>query len=189
MNIWNNLIKSIFAGIMIGIGGLVYLNVGGAIGAILFSVGLVVIVLCNFNLYTGKIGYIKTYKEIPLMILFIIGNAIGTFLVACSTNTSSEQLMITKINNPLYMTFIKAIFCGFLMYVCVNIYKEHKKLIGIILCIPAFILCGFEHSIADMFYIFTSETITLRTLLFIIIVIIGNGIGANLHHLIFEKKA
>ena len=76
------------------------------------------------------------------------------------------------------------------MFAAVNIYKEHKSLIGIIFCIPTFILCGFEHSIADSFYFFSASQITLPIVIFILITIIGNAIGANLFKLIklFEKK-
>ena len=52
------LIKSILAGIMIGIGGTIYLSLDNKIvGSILFAIGLFVIVVYSFNLYTGKIGY------------------------------------------------------------------------------------------------------------------------------------
>ena len=53
------LIKSILAGIMIGIGGTIYLSLDNKIvGSILFAIGLFVIVVYSFNLYTGKIGYL-----------------------------------------------------------------------------------------------------------------------------------
>ena len=48
-------IKSVFAGLMIGIAGLVFLNTGASwIGAVLFSVGLIVICMFGYNLYTGN---------------------------------------------------------------------------------------------------------------------------------------
>ena len=53
------LIKSIFAGVMIGIAGTVFLRVdNNIIGSFLFSIGLLVICMYGMNLYTGKIGYI-----------------------------------------------------------------------------------------------------------------------------------
>ena len=41
-----------------------------------------------------------------------------------------------------------------------------------------FILSGFEHSIADMFYFGASGTISGRVLLFIIAAVLGNSLGA-----------
>ena len=53
-------IKSIYAGFMIGVGGIVYLSLDNkAIGSLLFSFGLLTIVTQGFYLYTGKIGFVK----------------------------------------------------------------------------------------------------------------------------------
>ena len=76
------LIKSIFAGIMIGIAGTVYLRVdNNIVGALLFSIGLLVICMYGMNLYTGKIGYILINKlnYIYELLITILGNFIGTF--------------------------------------------------------------------------------------------------------------
>lgn len=175
-------IKSIFAGIMIGIAGTVYLNTPEKyIGAILFAVGLIVICYFNYNLFTGKIGYIKSYKNIPFLLQCLYGNFIGVFLVALCNNTDTSAIMLTKIDTPLYITLLKSIFCGFLMYVSVDTFKQKQNIIGICYCIPTFVLAGFEHSIADLFYICCSNVLTFKMIPFIIIVILGNSIGALLH--------
>lgn len=76
-------IKSIYAGIMIGIGGIVYLSAENrVIGSLLFSFGLLTIVTQGFCLYTGKIGFVKDLKELLHMPVIIIGNFIGTYLAA-----------------------------------------------------------------------------------------------------------
>ena len=185
----NDSIKSILAGICIGIAGTVYLALGGGpIAAILFSIGLIIIVLQEYNLYTGKIGYIKSYKEIPKMLLMILGNFIGCLLVGLTCNQDASTLVQVKLQIPLWLVLFKAIWCGFLMYSAVNIYKEHKNLFGILFCVPVFILAGFEHSIADMYYFITANSYNTDSLIFIIIVLIGNAIGANLHLRIKNKK-
>lgn len=187
----NDFIKSIFAGICIGIAGTAYVKLGGGpFAACLFAVGLISIVLFNFNLYTGKIGYIQSWKEIPKILLIILGNLIGCWLVAETAGVSAESLVEAKLIMPLWEVFFKSIWCGFLMFAAVNVYKEHKSLIGIIFCIPTFILCGFEHSIADSFYFFSASQITLPIVIFILITIVGNAIGANLFKLVnlFEKN-
>ena len=57
------LLKGIYAGLMIGIGGTVYLSVENTIiGSFLFSIGLLMICMYGMNLYTGKIGYILINK-------------------------------------------------------------------------------------------------------------------------------
>ncbi len=127
------------------------------------------------------------------MLIYICGNAIGTLLVAATQNVNTPEMVVAKLAMPWWLTFVKAIGCGILMYIAVDIYKTKQNYWGIITCIPAFILAGFEHSIADMFYIYCSNychcgNITWKVGVFIIIVIVGNAIGANLHHLDKLKK-
>lgn len=178
-------IKAIFAGIMIGIAGTVYISVSEKyVGAVLFAVGLIVICYFEYNLYTGKIGYAKSYKDIPFLLKCVIGNLIGVFLVSLATDVNTTEMIISKLNVPLYVTFLKGIFCGFLMYVSVDVFKRYKNVIGICYCIPAFLLAGFEHSIADMFYICCSGIYTLETLVFILVVLAGNTVGSLMHKLL-----
>ena len=178
-------IKAIFAGIMIGIAGLISIGAGGSYpGAILFSIGLMIIVFNGYNLYTGKIGYASSFKETPKFLMYICGNFIGTFLVSLCTTVSTQELVLTKLSTPALLVFAKAIGCGFLMYLAVDTYKKHNSMLGVFGCVPAFILAGFEHSIADMFYILCGGIYNLKVLGFIIIVIIGNAVGALLHKLL-----
>ena len=53
-------IKGIYAGIMIGIGGIAYLAIPNKIvGSFIFSIGLLTVCMYGMNLYTGKIGYME----------------------------------------------------------------------------------------------------------------------------------
>ena len=72
------------------------------------------------------------------------------------------------------------IFCGFLMYLAVSIFRDKKTPIGILFAIPVFILSGFEHSIADMFYFAASGMVSLRAFFFLWVVILGNSVGGML---------
>jgi hypothetical protein len=56
------LIKSILAGLAIAIGAIIFLSLGSPYGAIFFSVGLYIVLWYKFSLYTGKIGYISTFR-------------------------------------------------------------------------------------------------------------------------------
>ena len=81
----NILFKGIYAGMMIGIGGTVYLSISNSIiGAIFFSVGLLTICIYKMNLYTGMIGYIIENKlnYIVTLLLTLIGNFIGTMITS-----------------------------------------------------------------------------------------------------------
>jgi len=142
------LIKSILAGIMIAIGGTIFLSLDNKIiGSIFFAIGLFMICTRGLNLFTGKIGYIfeNNLKYTLEVIITLIGNFIGTF-----------------------------------MYLAVNGYKENKdcgKYASIFLCVIVFILCGFEHSIANMYYFSIASLWSSKTFLYLFIMILGNSIG------------
>ena len=188
----SDFIKSVFAGLMIGIAGLVYLSVEIAwIGSILFSIGLIIVCILEYNLYTGKVGYIKSYKDIPKMFKYVIGNFIGVFLISLTTTVSSMDIVAAKLEIPYYLLLLKSIGCGLLMYIAVDIYKNNKSIIGVLCCVPAFILAGFEHSIADMFYFAFAMNYSGQMFLSLFIIILGNFVGGSIIHLlrkVFTKK-
>ena len=74
---------SILAGIMISLGCIINLQVGGIVGALLFSIGLITILMFNFDLFTGRAGLIPsgqiTWKKLGLIWL---GNLYGCAMVA-----------------------------------------------------------------------------------------------------------
>jgi hypothetical protein len=74
----------IAAGIMIGMSAALYLKIGGALGAFLFSVGLLTILSFKFKLFTGKAGLLAK-GEIDLAELGLIwcGNFAGCALASC----------------------------------------------------------------------------------------------------------
>ena len=53
-------------------------------------------------------------------------------------------------------------------------------MIGIVFCIPAFILSGFEHSIADMFYFAASGIVSGEAFLYLVMIVLGNSLGGLL---------
>ena len=78
------LLKSMLAGILIGMAGGIYLNCENKIvGAFLFSIGLIAVILLEANLFTGKIGYVKvkSIKNILQMFWMLIFNILMAFLL------------------------------------------------------------------------------------------------------------
>jgi len=186
-----NILLGIIGGGMIGVGGTVFLSCDVKyVGAIMFALGLLTICEFGLGLYTGKIGYLfkikgKYYVEV---LEILLGNLIGTFAVGFAVGYAKPTLSETAIKmcdakllqNPL-QTLILSFFCGILMFVAVNLFKKNNgigKYIGIFTAVPVFILSGFEHSIADMFYFFCGRVISLQMALFIVLCIIGNALGS-----------
>ena len=74
------------------------------------------------------------------------------------------------------------------MYLAVSIYRDKKTVVGILFCVPVFILAGFEHSIANMFYFAAAESFSLDTVVYILVVVLGNTIGGMLLPLLAMVK-
>jgi len=187
------LIKSILAGIMIAIGGTVFLSIENkTIGAIFFAIGLFMICIKELNLFTGKIGYIfdKNLKYTLEVFITLIGNFIGTFISAnilkytriySTISTKAISICNVKLDDKLISIFILSIFCGILMYLAVNGYKtlndSFGKYASIFLGVIVFILCGFEHSIANMYYFSIANLWSTNTFLYLLIMVLGNSLG------------
>ncbi len=183
--------EGILAGIVIALGGSVYLACENkVIGAIFFSVALLCICFKGYSLFTGKIGFIpEKHDKEAFSVLFwgLLGNFIGTLVcgivIALAIPTIREAAVgvaAAKLTQVIWQTLVRAIFCGVLMYLAVSIYRDCKTPLAIVFCIPVFILSGFEHSIADMFYFAAGFSFTWKTLLFILTVLVGNALGAML---------
>ena len=77
------MILSILAGMMIGLGAIVYLSVGKIVGAFMFSIGLLAILHFRCRLFTGKAGGLATGAiSLDDLAAIYIGNAFGTCVMA-----------------------------------------------------------------------------------------------------------
>ena len=179
------LVRAILAGMMIGIGGCVYLGCEVKwVGAILFAVGLFTIFSFRLDLYTGKVGYVfdNDRSYIPYLLVVILGNFIGCLLLGLMMPLdAASNLAQVKLDNYSFLQVLfKGVLCGMLMFIAADCYKNTKSFIATFVCVPVFILAGFEHSIADMFYFCSAGAFSVESLVFIFTVLIGNAIGGFL---------
>lgn len=196
------MLKAMMAGIFIGIAGLIYLSVESKVlGAVLFSFGLLMVVSKGYYLYTGKVGYLLPYTKGYLIILgkTIIGNLIGISLVGLLFRFSGQDSVInqavlmvsSKLDRTWYQALVLSIFCGMMMYVGVQGYKAMKldllKVLIVIFAVTIFILAKFEHSVANMLYFALGNAWSFKGVLYTVIWIIGNGIGAVFLNLVEVK--
>lgn len=187
------------AGLLICIGGAVYLSCENRyVGAVLFSVALLCICIKGYSLFTGKVGFIPEKhgkEEWSVLLLGLLGNTAATILggyalryAIPAIGENAETLCTAKLTQAVPQTLIRAIFCGILMYLAVSIFRDKSTVVAIVFCIPVFILSGFEHSIADMFYFAASGIVSAKAFGFLWIVIIGNAVGAVLLPLLGPKR-
>ena len=183
-------IRAFLAGVAIAIGGCVYIgcrDIGYSwVGAILFSIGLLTVFSFGLDLYTGKVGYWaevdKKLQYLFYLIVVIIGNFIGTLFVGLFMPLDTAVVMVqAKLDSYDFVyTLGKGIFCGLLMFIAADYYKTRQSLVATFFCVPVFILSGFEHSIADMFYFCSAGVYSVDGLIFILTVILGNAVGGVL---------
>lgn len=180
--------KSILAGMLIGIGGTAYLcSASKELGALLFAVGLLAVIAFECSLYTGKVGYISRPAEITKLIVICARNFVGSALIgALAYSMIGEQAAAvteTKLAQPMLLVFEKAILCGVLIYLAVELYRRTENIWLVVLPIMIFVVCGFEHCVANVFYftaggMFNNGIFSPYMILYIGVCIIGNAIGS-----------
>ena len=189
----NTFISGIMAGIAIALGGTVFLSVDNKIiGAVAFTVGLFCVCTMGFSLFTGKVCYAldndKAYAA--NLIIIWLGNLAGTFLtawvlsltrIAPAISEKATALAETKLSDGLLSIFILAIFCNIMIYIAVDGFKNNPhelgKYLALFFGVVVFILCGFEHCIANMFYFSVAGAWSARTLLYVLVMTAGNAVG------------
>ncbi len=192
-----NFILAVCAGICIGIGGTVFLATpNNIIGAFLFCIGLITILVFKFNLYTGMLGYVLDNKPSYLLTVLVVwcGNFAGTALTAFLVRSTrigdalvkrAGGIVQIKLDDKLMSLFILGIFCGILMFVAVDTFKKNVEVkdtlivYAVVMGVMVFIVAGFEHSIADMFYFALAGKIK-ECLLSLLVITLGNFVGGNL---------
>ena len=190
----NTFVMAILAGVAIAIGGAVYLATENkVVGAVFFSVGLFTVCTKGLSLFTGKAVYLFDNKPnflIDLVIIWI-GNLAGAWATAAlliltrqadKLTETALTLADTKASDSLLSLFILGVFCNICIYIAVDSYGKNShdlgKYIGIVFGVTAFILAGFEHSVADMFYFaMAGRLFEGRVLLCLLVITLGNVVG------------
>lgn len=180
-------ILAILAGMFIGLAGLgattaavsiKAASVAKFVGACIFPVGLIMVVIAGSELFTGNCLLVipLVEKEVTFisvlrnLVVVYIGNFIGGMIVSAGAVFSHQVSLfsngmavsvistaVAKCSMPFGDALIKGIFCNFLVCIAVWLGMAAKdaagKILGIFWPIMLFVLCGFEHSIANMYYI------------------------------------
>ena len=174
--------KSVLAGFLIGLGGTVFVMADNKFfGAFLFSFGLLSVLLREYKLFTGWVGWAEKEDFVNgiVMLLFnLIGAAIAGLLFR-GWAIPDEIMISTKLEQPLWQTFSRAVGCGICMYLAVSGWKKDRSVIAVIMGVMLFIIAGFEHCIADMFYFVAAKSLSFKTICFMIAAILGNVVGAQ----------
>jgi formate/nitrite transporter FocA (FNT family) len=192
-------VSAILGGACIGFGGVAYLSLDNKVlGALFFTVGLFTICTFGLNLYTGKVCYVfRENRAYALSVLVIwLGNLAGTGLVAGAVRLTrlaplaekAQALCQVKLEDGLLSIFLLAVLCNIFIYIGVEGYKtnphELGKYLSLFFGVMVFILCGFEHCVANMFYFWLAGAWSGKTVLYLLVMTIGNGVGGVLFPLV-----
>ena len=178
--VWQLLLLGSLAGLYIGFGGMVFLvamaeGMGKVLSGAAFGVGLVLVVIAGAELFTGNIIMLigTLAKRFPVRRMFrnwivvYLGNFIGAFLFALLITKSGllagsiGQLAVKITDAKLALSFqhcfIRGIFCNMLVLLAIIMATMSKDTFSKILCcilpIMVFVASGFEHCVANMFFI------------------------------------
>ena len=194
-------LNAILAGLFIGIAGTVCMAVPNAVmGAFLFGFGLLTIVSYGFKLYTGAVGYLAIQgKNAPRylleLLLIWLGNLAGCFSVGFLVRQTRSfpgfaervaNVCAAKAGDSFVSWLILSFFCGILMYVAVETFKRKEELSATVrvpvlfLCVAIFILSGYEHCIANMYYFSAAGMWSWKALAAIGVMTLGNSLGGML---------
>ncbi len=209
-------ISAILAGMYIALGyyGFLIVNndllstiLGKLFGAMVFPVGIVLVIITGCELFTGNclitLGYFaKRYKFASVLrnwLIVWVGNFVGALLFGAilyfSRSADNKQMIeminkisLQKVNLTFLESLMRGILCNILVSLAVYLSFASKtvsgKIIASILPVFLFVLSGYEHSVANMFIlpfsVFLGNNISLGLILKNLIpVTLGNVIGGG----------
>jgi len=148
------------------------------LGGVVFSLGLILVVVAGAELFTGNnllvIAWadkkISTREMLLNWLVVFIGNAIGAIglalLIALSHHLDMNQSAVSqqalkialhKVSLPFWEAFFKGMLCNILVCLAVWLALAGRsvtdKILAIVFPISAFVAAGFEHSIANLYFI------------------------------------
>lgn len=148
------------------------------IGGLVFSIGLILVVLCGAELFTGNsliavaafahqaswnrvlrnwfLVYVSNFAG-SLLLAFLLFGARQYGMGGNAVGVSALKVAVAKVNIPFWAAFCRGILCNWL--VCLAVWMATGatdvmgKVAAVVFPVAAFVASGFEHSVANMFFI------------------------------------
>ncbi len=147
-------------------------------GGLTFSLGLVLVVVGGAELFTGNnliamawaVGCVRTNQVVKNWLWVYIGNLLGAVGTAAlvllagvqtlgggAVGETMVQIARSKIALDPVSAVARGILCNALVclavWLCMGARSVTDKILAIFLPISAFVACGFEHSVANMYFL------------------------------------
>ena len=186
--------RSLFAGLLIGLGACGFLALGGIPGAVIFAFGLIGVVLSGVPLYTGRAG-VMPLRQTGSLVLIWLFNVLGCVLLGLLMMSlggepveRAQTVVAGRLAQGPWRSFLRAVGCGLIIDIAVWMYRTTKNILPVLFGVPLFILCGFYHSIADVVYLVAAWKWDPAILWYYPIIVLGNYAGCNIHRVVLPKE-
>ncbi len=161
-----------------GAAGVLPFGISKLIGGLVFCLGLILVVVAGAELFTGNNlivmawanKKVSTWALLRNWIIVYFGNFIGAIVTALGVFLSGQYLFgngavglnaLNIANAKVSLGFTQAIFLGafcnalvcLAVWLCMSARTTTDKILAIIFPITAFVAAGFEHSVANMYFI------------------------------------
>ncbi len=148
------------------------------VAGVVFSLGLILVVVGGAELFTGNVlivmawadRHVSTARLLRGWGIVYAGNFVGAILTALIVFLSKEYMMskgavgaqalsigLAKVNLDFVQAMMLGVLCNALVclavWLCMSARTTLDKILSIIFPIAAFVAAGFEHSIANMYFI------------------------------------
>lgn len=158
--------------------GIANTGIARTIGGVVFPIGLMLIILVGGELFTGNClmitgvldGRFKLRAMIRNLVLVFVSNLVGAMFIAVMIVNSGQlgfsenalgafviKTAVAKANISLPTAFVSGILCNILVCAAVFMAAGAKDAAGkvwsVFFPIFVFVICGFEHCVANMYYL------------------------------------
>lgn len=148
------------------------------LGGLVFSLGLVLVVVAGGELFTGNNllamawadGTVSTRELLRNWLIALVANAVGAFGIALlvvasghpqmndgAVGVTAVKIAVAKATLPFWEAFFAGVLCNVLVCMAVWLTLAGRtvtdKVIAVVFPISAFVAAGFEHSVANMYFI------------------------------------
>ncbi|MBI5610973.1 MAG: formate/nitrite transporter family protein [Deltaproteobacteria bacterium] len=147
-------------------------------GALGFCLGLVLVVIAGAELFTGNnlltmawaSRKVSTLQLLRNWLLVYVGNFVGSLAVAWAIALSGiaklnagavgqtlDSIAVAKVSESFTEALVRGVLCNALVclavWLCFAARSVTDKVLAVLLPVSAFVTCGFEHSVANMFFL------------------------------------
>jgi formate/nitrite transporter len=147
-------------------------------GGVTFSLGLILVVVGGAELFTGNnliamgwaVGCVQTGQVVRNWLWVYLGNLLGAFGTAAlvwlagvatlgdgAVGDTMVQIARSKVALDPVSALARGILCNVLVclavWLCMGARSVADKILAVIFPISAFVACGFEHSVANMYFL------------------------------------